>query len=305
MIGEYALEPKMVARWGEPHNYRYYFDKFGLGQGRIISRYPKKWARQVWESFGQGSEMDKKRLVELLMRLQETMVKRREYIWDNDRPWLENALQEHARHPFRAILASENPSQRPEVLTEEDLFPASSPGWNSPHGRVVSRRPQSMAGAVRELLTCCHWVRFVDPHISPGRDDYRRSLRAFLEILACERPVGPPKSIEIHTSQQEATLDFLRQSYGELIPPGLQVTLYQWEIRAGGQRLHNRYILTDIGGVAFHHGLDPGNEGETDDITRLDLEQYNLRCRQYQQNSSSFQEASQPITLTGIHNGES
>jgi hypothetical protein len=38
--------------------------------------------------------------------------------------------------------------------------------------------------------------------------------------------------------------------------------------------LNNRYILTDLGGVSFQHGLDAGRKGETDDITRLDLDQH-------------------------------
>ena len=39
---------------------------------------------------------------------------------------------------------------------------------------------------------------------------YRPSLRTFLYILAGERPVGPPKSIEIHTGLHRSTNVFLR-----------------------------------------------------------------------------------------------
>ena len=31
-----------------------------------------------------------------------------------------------------------------------------------------------------------------------------------------------------------------------------------------GEKLHNRYILTDLGGVTFGTGLDEGKKGETD-----------------------------------------
>ena len=58
-----------------------------------------------------------------------------------------------------------------------------------------------------------------------------------------------------------------------IIPKGLKVTVFQWKERPNGQKLHNRYILTDLGGVSFHHGLDTGKEGEIDDITLLNLEQ--------------------------------
>ena len=100
MIYEYALEPEMVSAWGRLHNQRFFLREFGLGQGRLVSRYPKKWARKVWESFGGDNDMDKKRLEELLVRLQETMIKRKDCVWDDaQETWIENALLEHVRHP--------------------------------------------------------------------------------------------------------------------------------------------------------------------------------------------------------------
>ena len=51
--------------------------------------------------------------------------------------------------------------------------------------------------------------------------------------------------------------------------------------KQGGERLHNRYVLSDLGGVSFGYGLDEGDEGETDDITLMDLEQYEARWSQY------------------------
>jgi len=87
------------------------------------------------------------------------------------------------------------------------------------------------------------------------------------------------KKIEIHMASHPATVDFLRDSFQKIIPEGLQVTLYQWQEKSDGQKLHNRYILTDLGGVSFHHGLDTGRDGETDDISRLASKQYECRCR--------------------------
>lgn len=80
----------------------------------------------------------------------------------------------------------------------------------------------------------------------------------------------------------------------------MQVTLYRWRERPGGQRLHNRYILTDIGGVSFQHGLDTGQAGETDDINRLGLDQYTLRCQQYDPAVPAFDRAEAPLVITGL-----
>lgn len=304
MIYEYALEPELVAAWCTDHyKCQFFKNQLGSAQGRLPSRYPKKWRTKVWDSFTGGSDMDKTRLTELLARLQETMIKRKDFVWDENATWLDNAAQEHDRHPFRAVLARNNPAARTEILCEDDLSASPCPGWDSPHGITLNRKAPEMAAVVGQMLTCCRWVKFIDPHIWPGKMSYRNSLQAFLMILAGSRPVGPPEAIEIHTKSLDADGDIILNRFQEVIPNGLQVTLYQWQERPRGQGLHNRYILTDLGGVSFHHGLDTGTDGETDDLTRLDMDQYLFRCKQYDPAAPAFDQAAAPLEITGILGG--
>jgi hypothetical protein len=303
LIAEYALEPEMVAAWcRDKYKCCIFRDNFGPAQGRLVSRYPKKWVRKVWDSFSGGSVMERKRLEELLARLLETPVKRKDCHWDDSQSWLDNAVQEHARYPFRAILARKNPASRPEILGENAIADSPCPGWESPHGRTVSRKASEMAAAVKQMLSCCHWAKFIDPYFSADRVGHKKTFAAFLKILATDRPVGPPETIEIHTKGDRATNDHLEGVYRKIIPAGMQVTLYRWSERPGAQKLHNRYILTNIGGVSFHHGLDEGRDGEADDITRLDLEQYSLHCKQYNPMAPAFDPAANPIVITGKYN---
>jgi len=299
MIHEYALEPELVATWGAIHNCRFFFRAFGPGEGRLVARYPKKWAAKVWEAFQSGSELDRKRLEELLQQMKRSMVKRKDCCWDATRQnWLDNALTEHGRHPFRAIMARDNPQNFPDILTDEDLAGSQCAGWDIPHGITMKREATEMAAAVAPMLSLCRWVRFIDPYISKGKQRHRQSLSAFLKILGAARPVGPPEVIEIHTSGNGASPDFPK-NFCKVIPTGLTVSFFQWQERPGGQRLHNRYILTDLGGVAFQHGLDTGAAGETDDITRLGSEQYALRCAQYNITAPAFDQAATPLAITG------
>lgn len=306
MIAEYALEPEMVAAWCRDHYKCLFFkSQFGSAHGRLLSKYPKKWPSKVWESFGTGSDMDKARLTELLVRLQDTMIKRKDFIWNSADSWIDNASAEHIRHPFRAIMARNTPGNRPEILSEDAIAATPCPRWDNPHGITVIRNAPEMAGAVQQMLARCRWVKFIDPHIWPGKSSYQNSLRAFMRILAGSRPVGPPESIEIHTKQLDTAGDIILNSFQEVISNGLKVTLYQWRERPGGQKLHNRYILTDLGGVSFHHGLDTGADGETDDLTRLDLDQYLFRCKQYDPAAPAFDSAAASLTITGTLEGDS
>jgi hypothetical protein len=53
--------------------------------------------------------------------------------------------------------------------------------------------------------------------------------------------------------------------------------------------MHNRYVLTEIGGIAVQHGLDrSGNAEETDDLTLLSEEQYRERWAEYSPESTLY-----------------
>lgn len=301
MIYEYALEPKLVATWGQPHNYRFFIRAFGIEHGRHVSRYPKKWAKKVYESFSGNSDMEKKRLEELLSQFKKNMVKRKDCIWDEGKKsWLENALAEHGRHPFHAILTQHSPGKHERVICDDDLNASECRLWDVPTGTYAPRTAVELADAVKEILSLCSWVRFVDPYLSKNTKRHKDTLAAYLGILGSHRPVGPPVSIEIHTSGDGASSEHLKNVYEKIVPAGLQVTFFQWQEKPSGQKLHNRYILTDLGGISFQHGLDAGDEGETDDIGRLGEKQYSLRCKQYLRGSQFFELASLPLDITGL-----
>ena len=301
MIYEYAIEPELVAQLHQSFNYGTFFTGFAVNENRRVSRYPKKWAKMVWQSFSSESQMEKKRLEELLIRLQANMIKRKDLRWrSEDGSWLDNALLENERHPFHRIIARSNPGNNPAVMIDEELLDESSSGWMVPHGLVVKRNPEEMSAAVRPMLACCRWVRFVDPYFSQCKPSHKKTFAAWLKIIGKERPVGKIEKIEIHTRGNGATIEHITNFFQPVIPPGISVTIYQWEQKTQGEELHNRYILTDLGGVAFGHGLDTGSSGGSDDINLLDTKQYALRCRQYSPDSTTFNPNGNPITIKAM-----
>jgi hypothetical protein len=52
-----------------------------------------------------------------------------------------------------------------------------------------------------------------------------------------------------------------------IIPASVELILYRWRQRSGGDVLHPRYILTERGGLSFEFWLDEGELGETLDIS--------------------------------------
>ena len=302
MIYEYALEPELVATWADRAVGRYFLGKFGLGQPRVVSRYPKRWRRLVWEAFKSDNEVERARMTELLNRLSQTMVQRRDGSWSPGAAWLQNAEDEDARVPFHAILATTNPRGHAKVLVPDETVDA-APLWAVPRGCIVPRTATAMAAAVASMLRIADVLVFVDPHFGPENGRHRRSLKQFLRLVLDARPGEAPRRVEVHSSADKSTMAFFRgacsQQLPRCIPRGMRVEMVRLRQREGGERLHNRYILTDVGGVTFEGGLDDGNPGETDDIQLLDRAPYEVRWQQYAAEPPAFDRPEGNVQIEG------
>ena len=308
MIHEYALEPELVATWTDRRTCLYFKESFGLGQGRLVSRYPKCWRELVWEVFDSTDDFDQKRLEVLLLHLSEQMVRRSDDQWDGESTsWLENAEREHEKRPFHAIVARTNPKSHAHVLTESEIDDDSATRWTVRRGRSIKRNAVEMADAMAPLLRCSSDVIFVDPYFRLGPQRWRHPFKAFLERMVHQRPGEMPTRIEVHTSDKVTDSETKKLFRGECdtklhqcVPKGMKVLVRRLKKKQDGEQLHNRYILTDLGGVAFGSGLDEGKEGATDDIMLMDRDQYQLRWSQYGGNPpAEFEQEGDPIEVVG------
>ncbi len=293
MIHEYALEPELVASWHNRSDSRFFIEHFGFNQtgdatGRVVAQYPKKWEKRVWDAFSANSgqstrSFETRRRIETLLReLKKTLIRRPNISWDDQRTWLENAEQENTRHPFHAILACDNPRNKPNVVRGDDVLDDTPPLWRVRPAIPVERQAMKMANHLEPMLRCATKIFFVDPYFRALEPRFQNPLREFLRII-CDG--SRPVTLEYHTAcyDNAPAWDHFQQecqdALPDIIPRGFELTVRRWEERPRGERLHNRYILTDVGGVQFPHGLDEGTG--TDDISRLSREIYRKRCNDY------------------------
>lgn len=308
MIHEYALEPGLVATWRDKPTAALIRESFGVGRGRLLSRFPKKWAKQVFDELQGATPIEKKLVEESLALLTEKTVTRNQGHFDSERgDWLENALVEHEARPFHAILARTSPDLRPGVLTQDDLY-GGHELWSVDHGRRVPRNAACLSQAVAPFLRVGSEIVFVDPHFRANRERYRNTLAAYLRETMRHRPGGPPKLIELvaKDGDDKQSTEVFRQECQEklprCVPRGKTIKIRRLAERDDGERLHSRYVLSDLGGVAFHTGLDEEEErsGPSEDLTLLSRKQYRDRWSQYKSNRPSAFDQNEPaFSITG------
>ena len=287
------------------------YENFGLGTPRIISRYPHKhWRRLVWAAWvagnDDGKENDQKRMETLISQLSEVMVKRQDGVWSSDDPWLNNAVKEHGRAPFHAVLARSNAIDHERVLVADELD-ENTPLWAAKRGMTIARTAEAIADAVGDMLRAAADIVFVDPYFAPHRRRFVKVLDACFGKCFDGRIVPAPR-IRIFTdsdSDKNGEFGFFKKQCNVhlpgTLPAGHQLTIRRLKARAGGERLHNRYILTELGGVSFGVGLDEkeGGDGAMDDVSLLGRDQYHERWRQYAGDQPEFDQPEETIVVTG------
>ncbi|MBX9903748.1 MAG: hypothetical protein K2Y31_05275 [Burkholderiales bacterium] len=295
MLKEFAVEPALLSTWEQ---FRYLIEKFGVSEGRLISRYPKRWKQMVYDALGGCSEMDRKRIEVRLQNLDEKMMAR-SHEWDAARDWLTNAEKEHGTRPFDGIVAAQNPRAHPAVIPVAELDDGVGI-WRVSREVVVPREARAIAGAMRPLLQLSRRIVFVDPHFSPYNPRARAALAACMAQICSRANQVPIESIEFHTSFRPGIARFAEECLSRLpnqVPRDRVLRIVCLSARAGGDGLHNRYVLTERGGVSLRWGLDEGAQGETDDLSLLDRDVYSTRWGQYCGPNPAFDLVTETIVI--------
>jgi len=300
MVFEYAIDPDLVATWGNLSNYRIFHDKFGLGEPRIMAEYPalKDWRRRVLHAATGKDGMEMNRVTAMISILSETMIKRNVEGYNDNLDWLESTEKEDHQLPFDAILALSNPRNHQNVLNPEMLGLIQDPKWDKKQQLPeVPRRADDMARIIQPLLKNCRRSVFIDPYFMM-RDwrKWQRPFAVFMKILQTERREKSQLQIEVHSSAdlynapsaeyfEEQCTNKLKDS----IPHGWRVCFKRWKQKPSGKKLHDRYLITDIGGVSFSKGLDEESEGDTQQISLLKVNTYKTVYEDYLSNHPAFE----------------
>jgi hypothetical protein len=270
MVYEFAISPSLCKNYKD---LQFFLQTFGRGEGRLFSDIPrKKWlrlARQEIKASENGQVM-KKRLVAAVERLSRKALYKRNYLPDaGQRPWLDHAIAAHRDRPFKAILIECYTGHEACIIScEQDFIDDSR--WTIPQDSAVKRTAPEMIQAIRPMLDCAGEVVLIDRNFDPGKFRWRQFLMGLTDVLSGRTFSPSIGKIDFHFGDGISIdhLQFLcsNQISGNL-PDGMKINFFIWP----RDQLHDRYVLTDVGGVRFGIGLDiwDGSGPEKVEISRV------------------------------------
>lgn len=302
MHSEYAVEPAAIgADW---NTFKYLIEKFGYDKGRLISRMPTKWEKKVIAAAKDAgiSDVRMKSLVERLRNTSKQRVVDFGRGYDPERAWLENALEEHGKKLFRAIIcAAEDACGEAVVADDCDEDHALIA---TPVSCDVPRTAAAIAETVLPLAFTAKEIDIIDPYfdIRPVGGDYLGPLAALLARLAALGSAG--KTVRIHWRTHDTRPpDHLLMSNAPgytngIIPAGFVLQFHEWEQIPGGEDFHDRYVLSDSGGIMVGAGLAAAGPHENATFTLLDDGHAATLRQRFAPGAGSYRRVGRIIELT-------
>lgn len=320
MIYEYALEPSLVVDWALESDGRC-VGQFGLDHRRLVSDFPRDWRGWVYadllarygNDYGCPEVANTLPLLDAFLQILADHMVLRQIRLRHEAVWLDEAIKEHSERPFHAIFAREMADiPNADVITEKNLGDVRDKHWWLPTIKTTPKSAVDIAVQIRPLLQAASQIVIVDPYFDASKARFRET---FAEIIrqaeAQPRAVSSRPVISLITGVERAfkengrwaneggrekrredearvANEIIRQARFHLakhVANGLTVKVSVLKNPDHGDRLHNRFVLTDVGGVIVPYGLD-GNErddehGVKDDLTFMPEGMYSERWKQY------------------------
>ncbi|MCY4305401.1 MAG: hypothetical protein OXC62_11615 [Aestuariivita sp.] len=292
MHHEYAVDPKaLVSSW---ENCRYISEKFGFDRGRVLSLFPKRWLKNAYEKLGSEKEIgdvEKKRISLKLSKLAKECAIPSGRGYDPSEDWLHNAINQQNQKPFHAIIIKEKNRGDDDILSLNDID-ESHELMCAKTNYELSRKTESLLAAFAVLFKSSARIAFIDPYFDICNQGYRNFLERCLTFID---QFNPKEDIDIaihydgekiHTTPKEVGNNFTANFH--IIPNRLNIQIFAWEKLINGEDFHDRFLLTNKGGMSIGRGFKPTKTHMTTNVSLMDskdslkkLDSFSLDTKDY------------------------
>ena len=193
----------------------------------------------------------------------------------NDREWCKEALASHENLPLNGIIVSgyTKNTYRKNTLVEsvKELSSSTTCTWWSPEDGSIrlKRNIDAYKDNLKLILRHANSIMFVDPYIDPERHNYTH----FIQLLKAMGKRNPKPRVEIHRKiplSSEKTEDQIKNNMEisfrrkfKSVLKSLKIKIFVWD------DFHDRYLISNLGGISIPNGFDTSNDKRKTTWTRL------------------------------------
>lgn len=324
MIYEYAVDPELVKDWILNRDVGL-AGYFGMDQRRIVSDVDGDWQTEIFnlvfrhfgEDYYSPEFTEANQFLQALMQFMYQGVNRGLH---RSEPWIDQVLQVNQLEPFHAILTTRLIPGCNAVITPDVTRDLTNSRWYLPSIKVTKKTAAAIADQLATLLRLASTVVLIDYYFDPLKDEYCEVLAALIAKAVLTRAPNrtwpnvvvissvdyrnkSSESRAIPPAEQHLRIAQLRcnaaiKKLGACAPIGMSITFKCVAAFKDGDEVHNRYLLTDLGGACIPYGLDLKGENVFDDITPLYQDQFEKRWKQYYK-AESLNVIGQPVVIQG------
>lgn len=284
LYSEYTIEPECFRNM---KNINTIFSKFGYKKGKLFRRLPhekRKWGCKILQSVKQSvkeKKMTQREQHKIKTYLTDKILKANDNLYTTDtktdydinKTWIDNAISDDKNNPagpVQAIIISDNEIAYPKTMSIDDVY---HEDFDNVVTQGVESSAENMANTIELLLkNCKKRLYFIDPHFKPVTR-YENTLKAFLEKSKLGYDVD---NIQYHVrwmnqggdqdTQFERTKINVKEKISSIKPTSVNITFYYWDDSLSREKMHDRFVITELGGVSIGSGLDE-SPGYTKNIT--------------------------------------
>lgn len=321
MIYEYAIQPEVIYEAAKNKGLaNHLITHFKHGGCCRFSHTPHKWRGQLGELLATKREAaeNKKpkeqakvqalegKVVEIAQKLTSVAIKRQHDDFNGD--WMECILREHNKHEFQSMLLAQR-AETPSVISVDNILDSEILSQHEP-SILVPKTLKGLLSAIKPVLQNSTQLTLVDPYFFPI-DEYTSLLEGMFELIEETAFIRTNKHIEVvvfcaedagHAKRYVPENEFrscCEEQWRRIVPEHVQLSIVRLAEKEGKERLHNRYLLTDIGGIVLPYGFNLfEGDGQFDDVSVMSAAQFTKRRAMYSLQTREFAMNEEPIVLS-------
>jgi len=276
MVYEYAIDPRIFKTSGD---FFAIWNQVGPENGRLISALPKNWCLIVYDSITKSllpGDIQRKKSLEacLCSPIPKNICCRRGISNTNSvSRWTTEVKAEHSKSKFKGIVTDDKINCHCLISSLDAISGSSNnPHWHLTTGEhPVPGSGVALAQYISSLLRLSKYVKFIDPYLNLNETEFRNPISQI--VLELIKITSKPRkyTLEFHCTDSDIKITSADRKKGfdtfiQNLPTdkdGLSFKYKIWKISELREEIKDRFILTNITGIAVAHDLRENPRGWT------------------------------------------